>query len=419
MQKLFKIKRNIILSITLVICLTFTLSLAWADSNTYNLKHKVGHKAKNIIFMVADGIGLSNVTAARIYKNGPNGDPLYFETLPNIGYQKTHSNNSTITDSAAAASAWACGEKFNSGEICYHSEDGTYNSTILELSKHKGKATGLVATSTITHATPAAWGAHVHSRSCETEIARQYIEETEVDVLLGGGMMKFNPSIPDGCGTYGDFIMEAEAKGYTVVYTESEMEAAVAGGTTKLLGLFTDDGGLTPEKDRYPNIKEPRLPKMTSAALDILEKNKRGFFLMVEGSQVDWANHANDLEYQITEMLAFDEAVKVVLDWINAHPERKRQTLFIVTSDHETGGFAVTGPKTRLAEAGEFVEDCWSTFTHTAEDTLIWSQGPGSSKLGKSLDNTDLYWVMKEALNYKVFGKRHRRKTGHPIKLRD
>jgi alkaline phosphatase len=145
--------------------------------------------------MVPDGMGLSNVTAARIFRGGPDGDNLYFENLAQIGYQRTHSRNSTVTDSAAAAATWACGEKFNNNEISCHDND--FNKvcdengspeTILELAQKMGKSTGLVATSTITHATPAVWAAHVHYRNCETEIARLYIEETGVDVLLGGGI---------------------------------------------------------------------------------------------------------------------------------------------------------------------------------------------------------------------------------------
>ncbi len=110
------------------------------------------HEVKNIIFMVPDGMGLADVTAARIYKNGPDGASLYLETLENIGYQRTYSANSIITDSAAAGSAWSCGEKFNNSEICYHVDGRPYNPSILELAKAEGKATGLVATSTITHA---------------------------------------------------------------------------------------------------------------------------------------------------------------------------------------------------------------------------------------------------------------------------
>ncbi len=354
------------------------------------------HEVKNIIFMVPDGMGLADVTAARIYKNGPDGASLYLETLENIGYQRTYSANSIITDSAAAGSAWSCGEKFNNGEICYHSDGSPYNPSILELAKAEGKATGLVATSTITHATPAVFGAHVNNRNCENEIAKQYIEMTGVDVMLGGGVAKFNSTKPDKCGTSGNFIAEARQKGYPVVYTRAGMDSAVANGTVKLLGLF-NDSGMTPEYLRVSGTTEPRLPEMTSSALDILEKDRDGFFIMIEGSQVDWANHANDLKYQLGETLAFDEAVKVVLDWTNANPERKEHTLLIIVPDHETGGFAINGPD-RLLKAGESVTAAWTSGEHTGVDTIIWSQGPGSKALGRAVDNTDLYGVMAKAL---------------------
>jgi alkaline phosphatase len=369
-----------------------------------------GKNAKNIIFMVPDGMGLSNVTAARIFNDGPNGNPLYLETLPEIGYQRTHAKNSTVTDSAAAASAWACGEKFNNNEICCldDNKDGACEiapATILEMAQSKGKATGLVATSTITHATPAVWGAHVHYRNCETEIARQYIEDTGVDVLLGGGI---GPDQAVKClmpspKTAADLITEAQSSyGYVYVTDEIQMNTAVAAGAKKIFGIFTP-AGKTPETYRvdssltYP-AGEPTLPEMTSAALDILEKDRDGFFLMVEGSQIDWANHANDIEYQIGETLSFDESVKVVLDWVNKEPLRKLNTLVVIVADHDCGGFAVNGPYGTLSAAGDIVQAGWTSLDHTAGDTIIWSQGPGSQHLGKAVDNTDLYGVMKNVL---------------------
>ncbi|NJD53420.1 MAG: alkaline phosphatase [Candidatus Methanoperedens sp.] len=364
-----------------------------SGSENYQENHQ---EVKNIILMVPDGMGMADTTAARIYKSGPGGAPLYFETLENIGYQRTYSNNSIITDSAAAGSAWACGEKFNNGEICYHNDGRPYNPSILELAKAEGKATGLVATSTITHATPAVFGSHVKSRNCENEIARQYIQVTGVDVMLGGGVEKFNSTKQDKCGTSGNFISQAEQKGYSLVYTKAGMDSAVANGTVKLLGLF-NNSSMTPEYLRTSGITEPRLPEMTSGALDILEKDRDGFFLMVEGSQVDWANHANDLNYQIGETLAFDEAVKVVLDWVNENPARREHTLLIVVPDHETGGFAINGPD-KLLSAGESVDAGWTSGDHTGVDTIIWSQGPGSKALGRAVDNTDLYGVMAKAI---------------------
>jgi alkaline phosphatase len=386
-------------SIVLTWCVTASSTLAYKSPRL---------RAKNVIFMVPDGMGLSYVTAARIFLNGPDGDPLYMETLPQIGYQRTHSANSTVTDSAAAASAWAAGAKFKNGEISCHSVDDVCvenPETILELAKARGKATGLVATSTITHATPAAFGAHSQSRQCQTEIGRQYVEETMVDVLLGGGI----GGNKDGynCEQYiGQdplaVIAAAQAASYSYVVNEAEMDAAVAGGAEKILGLFAP-GGKTPEGFRvdsslpYPE-GEPTLAEMTAVALDVLEENRRGFFLMVEGSQIDWAGHANNVDYLLAETIGFDEAVKKVLEWIDARFRRRMQTLLVVVADHETGGMMVNGPYGSLSVAGDIIEDGWSSRGHTAQDTIIWSQGPGSRQLGAALQNTDLFDAMKRVL---------------------
>jgi alkaline phosphatase len=367
---------------------------------------------KQVIMMVPDGMGLANVTATRLRLNGPNGAPLNFETLEHIGYQRTHSKTNTITDSSAAASAFACGEKFVNNEVCFHSDGSAYNPTLLELAQRKGMATGLVATQTITHATPAAFAAHVANRNCETQIAAQYITRTQPDVLLGGGRATFKPSSPDVCKVTGDFITVAQATGYTYVETKYAMDYAVGNGVKRLLGLFASKN-LTPEYQRKPNTTEPRLPEMTAAALAVLERSPAGFFLMVEGSLIDSANHAENIDYQFGEMRAFDESVKVVLDWINASPDRQQHTLLIVLPDHETGGFSVmgVGPKggeNPNAGLGPFLPG-WAfqlipgdpvdfESHHTGGDVVIWSQGPGSEALGRAIDNTRVYQVVKEAL---------------------
>jgi alkaline phosphatase len=399
--------------VSLLFLLFLSLWLIFASftpKKQYRGKKEPVPKAKNIIFMVADGMGLAHVTAARIFKNGPGGESLHLETLPTIGYQRTHSASDSLTDSAAAASAWASGEKFNNGEISCHDDDQNGRCepapgpTILEIAKAKGKVTGLVVTSTVTHATPAAFGSHVPSRRCEKEIARQYIQVTEVDVILGGGRKKFKSTEKqaDECGTFGDFIADAERKGYQVVYTKKALDGVVAKGSRKILGLFTPKGK-TPELFRlYPEehyqVEEPTLPQMTTAALETVEKDEDGFFLLVEGSQIDWASHRNDVAYQIGETLAFDEAVKVVLDWINEKPNRRQNTLVIISTDHETGGFAIRGARKENYKPGDLVKDTWTTTKHTAGDVVIWSQGPGSQYLGRAVDNTDLYKVMLEVL---------------------
>lgn len=389
----------------------FGISLIGSSAMAYNHNRDHGSShAKNIIFMVPDGQGLSNVVAARIFKNGPNGEPLLQETLENIGHQRTHSRNSTVTDSAAAASAWASGAKYNNGEISCHDNDFDGNCddipvpTILDIAQSMGKATGLVATSDITHATPAAFGANVHNRKCEEEIARQFLDR-EIDVLFGGGIAADRSScmLPDSPANYLDEVLADYADaGYEVVDTKTEMSDAVAAGDKKVLGLFKQ-GGKTVEMFRvdgseYP-AEEPTLAEMTASALDVLEKDRDGMFLMVEGSQIDWEDHANDGEGQIAESLGFDAAVGVVLDWVNADPRRKNNTLVIVVADHDTSGFAITGPYGTLSEAGDIVEYGFVSGNHTAVDTIIYSQGPGSEKLNAALDNTDLYHVMKKVLH--------------------
>ena len=397
------------LSAPILLCLFLVLA-GFTGKKGYQTNSGTPSPAKYIIFMVPDGMGLADVTAARIFKYGQGGGNLYLETLSTIGYQKTYSADRLVTDSAAAASAWASGDKFRNGEISCHDNDQdgkcepTPTPTILETAKEKDKSTGLVVTSSVTHATPAAFGAHVPSRDCQNEIARQFIQLTGVDVILGGGLKHFNSTEiqADKCGTFGNFIADAENKGYDVVYTGKELDSAVAKGSKKILGLFAPEGK-TPElfrvdsKEHYRQ-QEPTLPQMTAAALETLEKDEDGFFLLVEGSQIDWANHHNDVAYQVSETLAFDAAVQTVLNWVHEKPSRGQHTLVIVAPDHETGGFAINDTRESEYQAGDLVHGAWTTKRHTGGDVLIWSQGPGSEYLGRAVDNTDVYRVMREVL---------------------
>jgi alkaline phosphatase len=383
------LKRTVLQTTVFLLILCLSMCSSTADK-----------KAKNIIFLVPDGMGISNVTAARVFKYGVGEKRFPFEKLEHIGYQATYSADSMVTDSAAASSAWACGEKFKNGEISLHAESNASPKTILELSRDLGKSTGLVATSTITHATPAAFGAHVNSRNCENEIARQYIEKTGMDVLLGAGPGMFESKVAeaDPCGTYGDFIKSAKEKGYKVVYNRAEMLAS--GNAKKLLGLF-GTLSMTPGLRRTEALKqkEPSLAEMTKMALGILDKNPKGFFLMVEGSQIDWANHSNHLEYQTGEILEFDLAVKEVLDWVEADKTRRENTLIIIVPDHDCAGFAIKGPVDKiLDQPGSYIEEGWISHNHTGEDTIIWSQGPYSRHLGQAIDNTDIFHIMKAAV---------------------
>lgn len=415
MKKMYQV------GLSIMVCGIITCSTtAFAENG--NGKKFVGENtnAKNVIFMVPDGLGISNVTAARIFQNGPDGARLSMENLSVIGYQSTHSEDSTVTDSAAAASAWAAGAKFANGEISCHAaiDENCENSdaapmTLLEIAENMGKATGLVATSQINHATPAAFGAHTESRRCGAEIARQYVMETEVDVILGGGMYYTSATCDNYAESYAwiddadngrpEFIAAATGNGYTFVDTKTGMNTAVGNGTMKLLGMFGPlYDGKTVEYFRvdgtpYP-AEEPDLAEMTAAALDILEKDGDGFFLMVEGSQIDWEDHANSVEGQIAETLGFNAAVEEVLAWVNADESRKNHTLIIVAPDHDTAGFAITGPYGTLSGEGDIVVDGWVSGDHTATDVVIWSEGPGCQYLGKALDNTDLFQIIKDVM---------------------
>jgi alkaline phosphatase len=199
----------------------------------------------------------------------------------------------------------------------------------------------------------------------------------------------------------------AAAGGYSIVLDKFAMMNAVSGGVQKLLGLFAN-GQLTPEylsNTRPPG--QPRLPEMAAAALAIMENHPTGFFLMIEGSLIDSGNHAENLAYQYGEMVAFDESVKLVLDWINASPERREHTLLIVAPDHETGGFAIEGTEVPGGEPLGFFVPAWAfppisaTFPeahHTGTDQPIWSSGPGSEILGRPIDNTFVYAVVKAVM---------------------
>lgn len=414
-----KFKKSLILF--LFICLLTVTSFAAvnaADAST----------AKNIIFMIPDGMSMDIVTAARILKNGPDGEPLALEKLNNVGYIRTYSADSVVTDSAAAGSAMATGEKHNNREVSAHSVKGELmdiekkSKTILEIAEDLNKSTGLVATSQISHATPATFGAHVPVRYAGAEIARQYIEETEVDVVLGGGVygtsdeynaQQFEKSY-NNLQSNEAVANLARENGYLTVNNESEMRLAQNKESDRIFGMFTAyDEGKTPELFRlnkfglkdsegnafpeYPE-EEPTLAEMTETALKTLEKDSDGFFLMVEGSQIDWGGHDNDLNYELAEMLGFDKAVETVLDWLEQSPLRKSETLVIIAPDHDTGGLRIAGPYGSLSSQSEKIESGWTSEDHTGGDVPTWSQGPGSELIAQPLDNTDIFKIMKKVM---------------------
>jgi alkaline phosphatase len=325
-----------------------------------------GRRARNVILLIGDGMGVAQAQLARLKAVGAEGK-LYMEKLPVSGFMKTHSADAHVTDSAAAGTAIACGIKTNNHMVGV-APDGTAYQSLLEVAQNKGQWTGLVATSTITHATPAAFASHVPSRQDERRIAAQILEQ-KINVVFGGGKKHWLPEGPDSTR---DLVNEAREGGYAVVETAGAMR-----GTEEehVLGLF-NDGPLTTVSP------EPSLPGMTRKAIALLSRNERGFFLMVEGSQIDWACHANDAGNCIKQTLLFDLAVREAVEFAREDGE----TLVVVTADHECGGLAVLGGDVAKREP----RAQWGTTGHSAAPVPIYAFGPGAGVFCGVMDNTEL-----------------------------
>jgi alkaline phosphatase len=291
-------------------------------------------QAKNIILMIGDGMGPSHVGVAWLYATRELGKNLVMAEVMNNGqtaYMVNDTADSTVTESAAAAVQMATGVKVLAKSIGV-GPDGRILRTILEIAKEKGKATGLVTTSGITDATPAGFIAHVEKRSEEEKIAEQLVK-SDVNILFGGRKIFFLPEAEKGRRKDGrNLLNEARENGYLVVETSEEMKK---GEGKKILGLFNRDNMLF-EIDRKDST-EPSLAEMTVKALDLLSRNENGFFLMVEAGRIDHAAHHHDIAAVISDLLAFDEAIKVAYDFQKGNPD----TLLAITADHETGGMMV------------------------------------------------------------------------------
>jgi alkaline phosphatase len=291
-------------------------------------------QAKNIILMIGDGMGPAHVHIAWLYTTRQLGRNLVMTEVMDNGctaYMVNDTADSTVTESAAAATQMATGVKVLARSIGI-GPDGKDLKTILEMAREKGKATGLVTTSGITDATPASFVAHVAQRSEEEKIADQLIK-SDVNILFGGRKEFFLPQSEKGRRKDGkNLLNDAKGNGYLVVETAEEMKQADG---KKILGLFNQSNMLF-EIDRKGST-EPSLAEMTTKALEVLSKEGQGFFLMVEAGRIDHAAHVHDIGGVIWDTLAFDEAIGVAYGFQKANPD----TLLIITADHETGGLIV------------------------------------------------------------------------------
>lgn len=324
-----KLKRLIPILALSTLSLSTMVSTPDADAKS---KYKKTPEIRNVIFLIGDGMGVSYTSAHRYLKNDPTttvAEKTAFDQYL-VGQQMTYPEDpaQNITDSASAATAMSSGVKTYNAAIAVDNDKSEVK-TVLEAAKERGKSTGLVATSEITHATPASFGAHDENRKNMNAIADDYFKERingkhKIDVLLGGGKSNFvRPDV--------DLTKAFKKDGYGYV---TDLDELNADRNKQVLGLFAD-GGLPKRIDRENTV--PSLEKMTNAAIKRLDTNKKGFFLMVEGSQIDWAGHDNDIVSAMSEMEDFERAFKAAI----AFAKKDKHTLVVATADHSTGGYSI------------------------------------------------------------------------------
>ncbi|MBP1715664.1 MAG: alkaline phosphatase [Deltaproteobacteria bacterium] len=321
-----------------------------------------GAEPKNVILLIGDGMGPESVGLAVYYNRFMNGmdKRLNMERLMaagNTGYCLTYQYGTVVTDSASAATALASGVKTRDA-IIGKDHDGRSMKNLVDIARQLGKSAGVVSNTRLTHATPAAFYASVIHRDMENVIAAQFVDRGDLTVALAGGARHFIPEgtkVEDHPALKGiakearggkskrkdnrDLVSEAKNKGYYLVTNEKELLTLDVQKTEKVLGFFSGEE-FSSAIDRQPQyqIGLPNLSQMTGKALEILSKNPQGFFLMVEGGQIDHVSHGNDVASVLHEMLEFDQTVGAAMSFAAQNPD----TLVVVTADHDTGGLAIS-----------------------------------------------------------------------------
>jgi len=395
-----------------------------AGAETAKLQQQVqGGRAKNIILFIGDGMGDSEITAARNYQVGAAGR-LALDALPFTGSATTYSLQEDdpskpdyVTDSAAGGTAWATGQKTSNGRISTTAKADKPLKTILEVAKAMGYRTGNISTAEITDATPAVLGAKVNSRRCQGpadmkdcptykksagglgSIAEQLVDH-KIDVILGGGKQRFEQIIDGGPYEGKNVIDSAEAQGYKVITTAQELSQVQVDPQQRLLGLF-NAGNMSMEwsgdaaipypgsgpqkcKEFVRPSNEPALLSMMLKAIRLLETSdpkSPGFFLQVEGAQIDKRVHSAQPCEQIGETVAFDNAIRLALDYAAGHPD----TLIIVTADHGHSTQIIPAPTQTDHSAG-----LMSTLTTTdkASMTLLYATNSVCCASSHSMEHT-------------------------------
>ncbi len=330
-------------------------------------------QVKNVIIMIGDGMGASQVFAGLTANKGS----LNVERCQFVGFSKTYSASDYVTDSAAGGTAIACGTKTKNGAIGVD-EAGNPVKSMLEYAAENGLATGVVVSCDVTHATPASFVAHQLKRSMAEEIAEDF-SNSDLSVFIGGGKKNFEARSDNQ-----NLTEKLKEKGFTIAYTLDEAKQITSG---KLAALVADE-----HPAAYPERGE-LLPEGVQTAINILKNNEKGFCLMVEGSQIDWACHANKTEEAIQEVLDFDRTIKVAFDYADQDPN----TLVIITADHETGGMSLVDGDLSSGE----VKAEWGTKGHSSVMVPVFAYGAGAKEFAGIYQNSDILFKVLNLYGFK------------------
>tara|TARA_R110001632_G_scaffold64960_13_gene154256 strand:- start:4652 stop:5782 length:1131 start_codon:yes stop_codon:yes gene_type:complete len=367
-----------------IIYLVLLVSLFSCTSK--DAEEKLPLKAKNVILLIGDGTGLSQISSAFYFKKtSPN-----YARFKNIGLIMTSSSREDITDSAAGATAFASGIKTYNGAIGI-ADDSTKVKNLVEIVSTQQIKTGVISTSSIQHATPASFYAHVINRGLYEDIAADMVV-SDIDFFAGGGTKFFNKR-KDGK----NLLEDLKTKGFGIDTTGL--------GDFSSIKQYSKMGYLLAENHMDPAAKGRGdfLPKATELGIQFLNKDSdnSSFFVMIEGSQVDWGGHANDADYLISELIDFDDAIGKALDFA----EKDGNTLVIVTADHETGGFTLASTLKKNKEGKSYsdyneITGTFSTKGHSATLVPVFAYGPGAEIFSGVYENTEIFNKIFEATNW-------------------
>jgi alkaline phosphatase len=320
-------------------------------------------------------MGLSQITAGMYAR----GNTSVFERFDQVSFQKCHAADSLVTDSAASATAIACGQKTKNRMVGMTADSLPLKSILIEAAEH-GKRTGMVVSSTIVHATPASFVSNTPSRYNYEDIAADLLH-SDIDFFVGGGKKYFDYREDDR-----NVYAELQEKGYLISdYFKEELEEISIPDSVKFGYFSAFDSPLQVDQGR------DYLPLASKLAVSHLDNEEEGYFLMIEGSQIDWGGHDKILQYVLDELNEFESIIDFVLDYA----ETDGETLVIVTGDHETGGLTIHSDSTFDSLSVSF-----STIHHNGILIPVFSYGPGSTLFNGIYDNTEIYHKMRQAYHW-------------------